>query len=83
MARQSDFITESRQHARALWNAINGLKSMQREWNALDLGNTLDPGEGANAGIVAADVGSVVFDTTAALEAVLNAGHATNLAKLL
>lgn len=83
MFRESDFITESRNHARALWNSINALVALQREYNALDYGSTLDDGIGANLGITSAEVGAVVFDTANALVVVLNAGHATNLAKLL
>jgi len=82
-SRESDFITEARQHNRALWDALNALETLQKEWNALDYGTTLDAGEGENAGIVRADVGAVVFGTADALRAVLNSGHATNMAKLL
>ena len=83
MARESDFISEARAHARALWNAINALESLQKEWNALDYGNTLDVGVGENAGLNAAAVGAVVFDSANAIRATLNTGHATNVAKLL
>lgn len=83
MSRENDFITESRSAARAIWDGINQLKALQREFNALDYGTTLDVGVGENAGITAAQVGAVVFDTTTALEAVLAAGHATNMARLL
>jgi len=81
--RQSDYITIVRQKNKALWDSINDLVALQREWQALDYGNTLAPGEGENTGIVAAEVGAVVFDTTNAFVSVLNAGHATNMAKLL
>jgi hypothetical protein len=57
---------------------------MQTEWNALDYGNTLDAGAGANTEILAADVGSVVFDTANELKLrIMDTGHKTNLAKLL
>jgi len=82
-ARDSDFITRARNSNRQLWNAINDLVEMQRQWNALDLGNTLTPGDGANEGITAVEIGAVVFDTANAMVSVLNAGHATNMAKLL
>ena len=81
--RGSDYITLARQYNRQIWEAINNLKSLQREWNALDYGSTLDAGIGANAGILPAEVGSVVFDTADAMIAVLDAGHATNMSKLL
>lgn len=83
MSREQDFITEARQQNKAIWDGINALVALQREWNALDYGNTLDPGEGDNTGIDAAEVGAVVFDSANAFIGVLAAGHATNMAKLL
>lgn len=83
MARGSDFITLARQHNKNIWDGINALVAMQREWNALDYGNTLDDELGENADYTAAEVGAVVFDTANAFVTVLAAGHATNMAKLL
>lgn len=83
MAREQDFITLARQANTAIWNAINDLVALQREWNALDYGNTLEPGAGANDGLTKTEIGAVVFDTANAFVAVLAAGHATNMAKLL
>lgn len=81
--RQQDYISAIRAANRKIWDGINELKSAQREWNALDYGNTLPAGEGANEGITKTMVGSVTFDTANALETTLSAGHATNMAKLL
>lgn len=81
--RGSDFITEARQHARKLWDAVNALEALQKEYNALDYGNTLADGVGDNEGYTKLEVGSVVFDTANAIRTVLNSGHATNVAKLL
>lgn len=83
MAREQDFITLARQQNKAIWDGINALVAMQREWNALDYGNTLDDGLGENADYTADEIGAVVFDTANAFVAVLAAGHATNMAKLL
>lgn len=83
MAREQDFITLARQQNKAIWDGINALVAMQREWNALDYGNTLEDGEGGNADYTAAEIGAVVFDTANAFVAVLGQGHATNMAKLL
>ena len=83
MARGQDFYTLARQHNKAVWDGINALVAMQTEWNALDYGNTLDDGVGANDGYTATEIGSVVFDTANAFVAVLATGHATNMAKLL
>lgn len=84
MSRESDYITEARQANRELWNAINTLVALQREWNALDYGNTLDDFQGENADLTKEQVGAVIFDTANAIVSnVLSAGHATNMAKLL
>lgn len=83
MAREQDFYTLARQNNKAIWDALNALVALQREWNALDYGNTLEPGAGANAGLTDTEVGAVVFDTANAFVAVLAAGHATNMARLL
>lgn len=83
MSRQSDYISETRQAARDLWDAVLKLEALQSEWNALDYSNMLVGGEGENEGYTKLEVGAVVFDTANAMRAVLNGGHATNLAKLL
>lgn len=83
MSREQDYISEARIATRQLWDAYHKLRTMQTEYNALDYGSQLDAGEGDNEGITAAEVGAVVFDTANAIKAVLDAGHATNLAKLL
>jgi hypothetical protein len=83
MSREQDFITAARAANRKAWEGINELKALQREWAALDYGTTLDDGEGSNAGITGVMVGAVVFATADALETTLNAGHATNMARLL
>ena len=81
--RDADYISRVRQLNRQLWDAILNLQECQRQWNALDYGNTLPNGAGGNDGITAVQVGAVVSDTADALVAVLEAGHATNMAKLL
>lgn len=81
--RQDDFIALVRRNTRQLWDAVNTLKSLQEEWNALDYGTNLGVGTGLNTGIQPTDVGAVVFSTANAIETLLHTGHATNLAKLL
>jgi len=83
MAREQDYYTLARQANTAIWDALNDLVALQREWNAMDFGNTLEPGAGANDGLTKTEIGAVVFDTTNAMLAVLAAGHATNMARLL
>lgn len=83
MSRSANFITEARQATKAIWDNLNKLKALQTEWNALDYGNTLEDGSGENAGILADDVGAVVFATSDAFTTLLGQGHATNMGKLL
>jgi len=83
MSRESDFISEARAASKQVWDGINKLVALQREYNALDYGTTLDDGDGDNTGITKEEVGAVVFDTANAFVTVLAAGHATNMAKLL
>lgn len=86
MARSEDFYSEAKQAAKDLWNAAHTLKNLQDEWNALDYGNTLPPGDanGSNAGLTGAEIGAVVFASGEAVAAVvLGSGHSTNFAKVL
>ena len=83
MSREQDFITEARAANKAIWDGINKLVALQREWNALDYGTTLDAGEGANEGLTAQAVGAGVFDTANALGAGLKPGRAPDCARLL
>ena len=83
MSRQADYISEARAANRKVWDGINALKALQREYNALDYGNTLPDGSGENEGISKAEVGAVIFGTANALVSLLDTGHATNMAKLL
>jgi hypothetical protein len=82
-ARSQDFYAQVRKHNETIWNALNDLVALQREWTALDYGNTLPAGEGVHDGLTKTDLGSVVFDTATAFVGVLTAGHATNMAKIL
>lgn len=51
--------------------------------SALDYATNLEDGLGPNSGLTKTEVGAVVFDTANAFVGVLNAGSATNMAKLL
>ena len=77
--REIEYVEAVKTANQAIWNGIAQLLTLQREWNALDYSTTLDE----TGGVTSAEVGAVVFDTGNALAAVLNAGHATNMAKLL
>lgn len=82
-SRPQDFYGAVRDANRAVWNGINNLLELQAEYNALDYGNTLVDGTGTNAGLTKTDLGAVIFDSANALKTVLNAGSATNMAKIL
>lgn len=83
MAREENYYNNVRNANRQIWDGVNALKALQREYNALDYGTTLPAGTGNNDGITKTEVGAVVFDTTDAIITLLNTGHATNMAKLL
>jgi hypothetical protein len=78
--RHAEFVADARRYSRAIWDNLNQLAALQREWNALDYGSTLVAPTG---GPTATEVGSVVFATADAIEDLLATGHATNMAKLL
>lgn len=80
---EQDFITLTRQEARAFWDSYNALLARQAEWNAQNYGATLDVGTNDNEGIVAAQIGSVIFDTMNAVKVVMDAGNATNITTIL
>jgi len=80
MASQQDYINQVRQANKKVWDGINELVELQKQWNALDYGNTLVDPTGA---LTAAEIGAVVFDTANAMVAVQAAGHSANQAKLL
>jgi len=66
-----------------IWQGLQALISLQEEWNANNYAVTLPAGSGDNVPLVAADLGAVVFDAADLLQAVLDAGVATSMAKLL
>lgn len=76
--RDDEYVAKVRAANEAVWEGINKLLALQRQWTALDYGNTLQV-----TGYTPAQVGAVVFDTANALKATLDAGHATNMANLL
>lgn len=80
MPRHEEFVQDARRYNRMIWEGLNALAGLQREWNALDYGTTM-PAE--VEGVQRADVGAVVFATADAIEDLLATGHATNMAKLL
>ena len=79
MTRKESFVADARRYSRSIWDGINALESLQHEATALDYATTL----GMQDGLDSTEVIAVVFTTADALRALLNTGHATNMAKLL
>ena len=77
------YYTDARDATRQLVAAYQKLVNLQMQWNSLDYGNTLEDGEGVHLGLTSTQVGSVIFDTANAVTGLVNAGHGTNLSRLL
>ena len=92
---RSDFVTNTRNAARAVIEDVSELRELKRQWDAgmstwlVDASGSdpaaagYEPGDfdGTNAGLMKADV-TAVFTTLAAIEVLLAAGHETNLEKV-
>ena len=79
----SNHITDVRQATSALIEAIDRLRALKKESDALDLGNTLTEADfEGQTHLAAADITAVTGTTLAAIETLMAAGHATNLYKV-
>lgn len=83
MSRALEYYNEVRAANKQVWEGALKLKSLQREYVALDYGTTLPAEVEGHDGVTPQEVGAVVFDTANALVTLLEAGHATNMSKLL
>lgn len=83
ISRHQDYISKVRKAAKTAFDAIQDLKALQPEAAYGGYSATLQDGQGTNAGITRADVLAVVGTTADALDALLDAGHGTNLVKIL
>lgn len=83
MNQSENYYNNVRNANRQIWDGLHALLALQAQHTALDYGTALPDGEDNNKGLTKVEVGAVTFDTANALKAVLNAGHATNMAKLL
>jgi hypothetical protein len=84
VASNPDFISRYRQDTTAFLRALDALMAARRQWDALDLGNTLTEEDfaGANADLTVAELTAAVSSVDA-INAFVAAGHATNLYELL
>lgn len=93
--KRSDHITRVRQAVTALLAAYDDLKALRREWDwalgaeLVDASGSDPQGEGyapgdftgSNAGLMKADI-AAVYVTLEALDALMAAGHGTNLQRV-
>ena len=84
-AKNSDFITRSRQAATGLLESISKLNLLREEWDSLYNAtiSAADFGEGAgtNGEITLTDL-TALMTTQAALDTLMDAGHRTNILKV-
>ena len=78
------YISQIRTQATNLITTLQKLHALEEKRVALDLGNTLNQTDigGDNEGILLTDCMAVLTTTLAAFDAVLDAGHGTNLHKI-
>jgi hypothetical protein len=84
VANNSDFISRYRSHTTTFLHALDALMAARRQWDALDLGNTLTEEDfaGANADVTVAELTAAV-SSVEAINGFVATGHATNLYELL
>jgi hypothetical protein len=83
MEREDFYVTEVQEAARQGWSGINKLLMLQREWTFRDYTNTLGAGITLTSHPTVAELSAVVNTSTTALDAVLAAGHGTNITAVL
>lgn len=78
------YISQIRTQATNLLTTIQKLHALEDKRVALDLGNVLNQADvgGSNEGILISDCLAVITTTLTAFDAVMDAGHATNLHKI-
>jgi hypothetical protein len=79
VSQQSDHVTKVKDISTALLDLATRANGLQDDWNYLDLSNELD--EENCQGHTVAEI-AAFYTTLTALQALLAAGHGTNLAKL-
>lgn len=83
MARQSDFISQTRAVSNRLIDAVNEARALRREWDSLDYGNTITPEHfvGENAELDKNDI-AAFFTAMEGVEQFLATGAATSYYRL-
>jgi hypothetical protein len=83
MSRANNFVDEVQSASRQLWDSINKLTQLQREWTFRDYTNTLEADITLTEYPPVADLAAMVNTTVPELNSVMAAGHGTNLTKVL
>ncbi len=80
MANPTVFVEQFRGDVRMLLKTLDALRADRRAWDALDLGNVIQQSDiPAGTGITTAELAAAIGTTLVAIEALMAAGHATNL----
>lgn len=84
MANNSDFISRYRVETTTFLHALDALMAARRQWDALDLGNSLtgDDFAGANADLTVGELTAAV-SSVEAINGFIASGHATNLYEVI
>lgn len=83
MSREDYVVQEIQQHTREIWDAVNALLALQREWTYQDYTNTISGSITLTDSPDVSDIIAVLFTTTDAINGLLIAGHGTNITKIL
>jgi hypothetical protein len=77
-------INNVRTASQKLIEAINNIKMLKLEWDALGLSEAIGEGDftDSNSGLTVTDI-SGIYTTMAAIETLYSSGHNTNLYKLI
>jgi hypothetical protein len=89
MPRKTDFIHEVRRSTTVILDELNKLRGLAKEYQQAGYGVDGSPMEitdadlqGASEGVAIGDILAVIGTTLPAIDAVLDAGHGTNMQKI-
>ncbi len=83
MSRANVFVDEVQSETRKMWDSLNRLTQLQREWTFGDYTNTLEADITLTEYPPIGVLSDMLNTTVAALNGLMAAGHGTNLTKVL
>jgi len=83
MNREDQYILDVQKATRDVWNGINTLMMLQREWVFRDFTNNLEAQITLTTHPTVANLSAVVNTTANALNDLMAAGHGSNITKVL